>query len=119
MAAKSRFAVCVSLPQQGNVAGWRQIGGYSLKLQTIHFYVSGRVQGVFFRAATRDQARLFGLTGWVRNTADGRVEGMVRGEVDRLAEFRRWLHSGPETARVLNVEWQEVPDQEFDGFTIR
>lgn len=86
---------------------------------TAHFYVSGRVQGVFFRAVTREQARLFGLTGWVRNTANGKVEGMVRGEAAPLAEFRRWLHVGPELARVLKVEWEEVPDQEFEGFTIR
>ena len=74
---------------------------------------------MFFRAATREQARLLGLTGWVRNTADERVEGVVRGEVAKLAEFRRWLHVGPETSRVLKVDWEEVQDQEFDGFTAR
>jgi len=86
---------------------------------TIHFYVSGRVQGVFFRAATRQQARLFDLSGWVRNTPDGRVEGVVCGEAAPLAEFHRWLQRGPEMARVLEVEWEVVPDQEFDGFTVR
>ena len=85
---------------------------------TAHFFVYGRVQGVFFRAATRQQARLFSLGGWVRNTPDGRVEGMVSGEAAQLAEFHTWLQKGPELARVLKVEWELVEDQQFDGFKV-
>lgn len=86
---------------------------------TAHFFVYGRVQGVFFRAETRQQARRFGLGGWVRNTADGRVEGMVSGEAAPLAEFHGWLQRGPEMAHVLKVEWEVVGDQPFEGFTVR
>lgn len=85
---------------------------------TIHFCVSGRVQGVFFRAAARRQAQLYGILGWVRNLPDGRVEGVARGEQSALSEFRRWLQKGPETARVTKVEWEEIPDQDFEGFTV-
>jgi acylphosphatase len=88
-------------------------------VRTFHFTVSGRVQGVFFRAATRRQAAMHGITGWVRNLPDGRVEGMACGSPEALAELRRWLQRGPEYARVLKVEWVEVEAAAFDGFGIR
>ena len=88
-------------------------------LKTMHFSVSGRVQGVWFRAAAQREAVLRGLTGWVRNLRDGRVEGMARGPESALAEFHRWLQRGPEHARVQNVEWREVADEDFDAFSIR
>ena len=91
----------------------------SRSCHTVHFTVSGRVQGVFFRVAAKQQADLLGVSGWVRNLPDGRVEGMACAHEDLLGEFRRWLHRGPDHARVLKVEWQKVPDQEFSGFTIR
>jgi acylphosphatase len=85
----------------------------------MHFLVSGRVQGVWFRVAAKQQADQFGLTGWVRNLRDGRVEGMARGTEEALAEFHQWLRRGPEHARVLGVEWRESADEAFDGFSIR
>jgi len=88
-------------------------------MKTMHFIVAGRVQGVWFRASTKRQADAFGLSGWVRNLRDGRVEGMARGTDAVLAEFHRWLQRGPEHARVLGVEWAEVADADFDGFSIR
>jgi len=88
-------------------------------LKTMRFVVSGRVQGVWFRAATRRQADSFGITGWVRNLPDGRVEGVARGADPVLAEFRRWLQRGPQLAHVLAVEWIATTDEEFDGFSIR
>jgi acylphosphatase len=81
--------------------------------------VSGRVQGVFFRMATKQQADLHGLTGWVRNRRDGRVEGVVAGGQQRLDEFIAWLHRGPDLARVLKVELEEVEGEDFDGFVIK
>lgn len=86
---------------------------------TIHCFVSGRVQGVFFRMETRQQAIRQGVTGWVRNLADGRVEVFAYGETRQLNEFRRWLSEGPEMARVLSVECVPADYQEFDQFTIR
>lgn len=85
----------------------------------MHCYVSGRVQGVFFRAATREQARLLGLTGWVRNLPDGRVEVQAFGEEELLKSLRQWLKRGPDLALVLKLECETLPYQECDGFSIR
>ena len=87
--------------------------------KSLHFLVSGRVQGVFFRMETQQQANLFSLTGWVHNLADGRVEGIVSGEEKALEDFRQWLQKGPELARVLKVEVEYVLLQDFSGFSIR
>jgi acylphosphatase len=84
-----------------------------------HYRVSGRVQGVFFRAATRQQACALGLTGWVRNLADGRVEGMASAEPARLQLLRNWLKHGPEMARVTKLDVTEQAYQAFDSFEIR
>jgi acylphosphatase len=74
---------------------------------------------VFFRMGARQQATRLGLTGWVRNLADGRVEGMARGEPAALSEFRAWLAVGPGAARVTAVDWAETATEEFNGFTVR
>jgi len=66
-------------------------------------YVSGRVQGVFFRASTRDRARQLGLVGRARNLPDGRVEVIASGPEADLAALRRWLHDGPPQASVTGV----------------
>jgi acylphosphatase len=71
------------------------------------FRVHGRVQGVGFRWWTRSQALRLGLSGSVRNRADGTVEVILRGPSDRVAEMERLLHQGPPGARVNGVE--EVP----------
>jgi acylphosphatase len=83
-------------------------------------FVSGRVQGVFFRYETRQQARRLGVTGWVRNLPDGRVEAIFEGEkeaVDFMIEFCR---RGPPGARVekVKVTWEPYKG-EFEGFRIR
>lgn len=87
--------------------------------KTIRFTVSGRVQGVFFRVRTRQQAQQLGITGWVRNREDGRVEGMASGAAGELDRFHAWLHQGPEYARVEDVEIEELECQEFPDFQIR
>ncbi|WP_379655766.1 acylphosphatase [Pseudoxanthomonas sp. UC19_8] len=75
------------------------------------FLVSGRVQGVFFRASTRDQARALGLDGYARNLADGRVEVVARGEPAAVEALAVWLAHGPALARVDALEraaWDEA-----------
>ena len=74
----------------------------------LHVLIEGRVQGVFFRAATRDEARKWGLKGWVRNLADGRVEALFEGEKGALAAMLAWCKKGPPYAYVDVVEedWQ-------------
>ena len=87
--------------------------------KTIHVFVSGRVQGVCFRMYTQQQARILGLTGWVRNLADGRVEVMASGEEERLKTLQDWLQKGPEMAKVLNVDLKNIEAQAFDGFSVQ
>ena len=87
--------------------------------KTINFKVSGRVQGVFFRASTRQEAQKLGLSGWVRNLPDGRVEGIASGPMPALHQFQRWLQKGPQMAQVSNLEVEEVANQNLDGFEVR
>lgn len=85
----------------------------------IHFWVSGRVQGVYFRASTQSIARQLGLTGWVRNLADGRVEGVASGPGKALDTFVTWLHHGPDHAQVTNLQIEPETVQNWPGFEIR
>jgi acylphosphatase len=70
--------------------------------------VSGRVQGVSFRASTAPEARRLGLAGWVRNRIDGSVELEVEGDPDRVAELLAWCEQGPPSARVSRVAIEEL-----------
>ena len=85
----------------------------------IHCLVTGRVQAVCFRLATREQADLYGLTGWVRNLQDGRVEVMAFGDEQQLDNLKQWLKSGPAMAQVLDVESETVEFQNFECCSIR
>ncbi|HTT07474.1 MAG TPA: acylphosphatase [Gammaproteobacteria bacterium] len=81
--------------------------------------VSGRVQGVFFRAAARDEARRLGLTGWVRNMIGGRVELNASGPHAAVDAFIAWLHRGPPAARVTAVDVIAAEDEGLSRFEIR
>jgi len=89
-------------------------------LARVHVLVSGRVQGVAFRWYAQREAESRGLTGWVRNRRDGRVEACVEGERSKVAEFAEWMRRGPMLARVDNVEetWAEAA-AEFADFQVR
>ena len=81
--------------------------------------IHGKVQGVFFRESSRAEAVRLGLTGWVRNRADGTVEAVVEGEPAPLEDFIRWCHRGPPSARVSQVEHTDgEPSGEFRTFTV-
>lgn len=82
--------------------------------------VTGRVQGVFFRASTRDEGWRLGLTGWVRNLPDGSVEVTAEGPEPSLLQLASWCRIGPPGAKVARVEitWS-APSGEFEGFTVR
>lgn len=84
-----------------------------------HYLVSGQVQGVFFRASTESTALRLGLTGWVRNLADGSVELIACGEDEKLGELERWLWRGPARARVEKVTAREAVLESLDGFYVR
>lgn len=80
--------------------------------------VHGRVQGVFFRASTRDLARRLGVTGWVRNDPDGTVTAHLEGAgTDQLLAWIR--DGGPDAARVTDVATETVDDEGHDGFRVR
>ena len=76
-------------------------------LMSVHLVVSGRVQGVWFRAGTREQALQHGLCGWVKNCSNGTVEIHAEGEKEALEHFIDWCRKGPPAARVtaLDIEW--------------
>jgi acylphosphatase len=86
----------------------------------VHIFVSGRIQGVFFRHNTQKKAQSLGVTGWVRNLADGRVEAVFEGEKGKIEEMIKWAKRGPFLAKVngINIEWQECRG-EFENFEIR
>ena len=82
--------------------------------------VSGQVQGVWFRASTRDRAAALQLRGYARNLADGRVEVLAIGDGDAVEELGQWLHYGPPQARVDELERVEAHDEPgLAGFEIR
>lgn len=77
----------------------------------LHVLIEGRVQGVFFRAHTRDEARARGLKGWVRNLPDGRVEALLEGDKTALTGMLAWCHQGPRFAYVDKVQFEWQPYQ--------
>jgi len=86
-------------------------------METLDVRVTGRVQGVGFRAATVRQAHLLGITGWVRNAPDGSVEVLIQGDAERVDQMLSWLHRGPPAARVAEVTHrQNHTERHFDNF---
>ena len=86
----------------------------------VHVIIYGYVQGVFYRASTRDTAVRLGLNGWVRNLPDGNVEAVFEGPVDKVRQAIEWCHEGPIGARVMKIDekWQSYKD-DFKGFEVR
>jgi acylphosphatase len=85
-----------------------------------HLYIYGRVQGVFYRQTAKEVAERHGLSGWVRNLRDGRVEMVVEGPSESVFKMIEWAKQGPPLARVDKVEvfWEEYTG-EFTGFETR
>lgn len=85
-----------------------------------HLLISGRVQGVAFRASIRRKAQQLGVKGWVRNTEDGKVEVVVEGEKEAVEELIEWAKQGPWLAKVekVKVSWKENQPG-FDNFKIK
>ncbi|WP_020675388.1 acylphosphatase [Geopsychrobacter electrodiphilus] len=82
--------------------------------------ISGRVQGVSFRYYTRQAARKNGVTGWVRNLPDGRVEALIEGEQQAVEATLVWCQQGPELSQVDGLEIEELTySGVFESFTIR
>ena len=86
----------------------------------IRLFVTGKVQGVFFRQALKAKAKKNGITGWVRNLKDGRVEAIIEGDEESLATLVEWAHGGPANARVEDIEiHNERFVDEFHEFDVR
>jgi len=91
--------------------------GPNHEMETLDVRVTGRVQGVGFRAATVRQAHLLGVTGWVRNAADGSVEALIQGDAEQVDQMLSWLHRGPPSAKVAEVTHsQNDTERHFDIF---
>ena len=84
-----------------------------------HVFVSGRVQGVYYRASTREAAADRGVDGWVRNLTDGRVEAVFEGPREDVDAMVEWCHDGSPNARVEDVEVEYGDPEGVDGFRIR
>lgn len=85
-----------------------------------HLLIEGRVQGVFFRASTRREARRLGVVGWVKNLPDGRVEAVVQGEPDAVDALVQWCHHGTSMARVDTVTESETDARDgLSSFEVR
>lgn len=89
-------------------------------LERARVYVSGQVQGVFFREATRERAEKLGLAGWVRNLHDGRVEALFEGPSQGVREMVGWCKEGPSHAEVEDVDAEfEAAEGDLTGFEVR
>ncbi len=85
---------------------------------TQHLRISGRVQGVYYRASMVEVARGLGLRGWVRNRLDGSVEALAQGPADAVQALFDWARRGPAGARVDEVLVSAAPAQDLDGFEL-
>ena len=88
-------------------------------MKALHVTICGIVQGVWFRANTREQAQRLGVSGWVRNTPDGAVEAHVQGDDDAVDSLLAWCRQGPPGARVDKIKAIEGgPEEDIQGFRI-
>ncbi len=87
---------------------------------TAHVIVKGRVQGVFYRASTRNEARILNVDGWVRNRSDGSVEACFEGQKKDVDKMIMWCRKGPCGAYVseVNVEWGGS-EKKYQNFSVR
>ncbi|MFC1663573.1 acylphosphatase [Patescibacteria group bacterium] len=90
------------------------------KFKRAHIFVIGKVQGVFFRLNTEERAKKLGITGWIKNLEDGRIEAIFEGKKESVEKIIKWTKMGPLTAKVnkADIKWQEYKD-EFKDFEIR
>lgn len=83
-----------------------------MRKKRVHVFISGRVQGVFFRYTSKELADQLGVTGWIKNLPDGRVEAVVEGEEDKVEEMIEFLSKGPPLARVDDIK---IIEEEYRG----
>lgn len=93
---------------------------HKMNVARAHVFIEGRVQGVFYRASTCNEAGLLNLNGWVRNCSDGRVEAVFEGDKSTVDRMISWCHVGPVGANVkaVKVEWEKT-EGGFSGFSVK
>jgi acylphosphatase len=84
----------------------------------MNYFVSGKVQGVWFRASTQKVAMSLAVTGWVRNLPDGRVEVLACGTNEQVTQLEAWLQHGPELAEVTDLRREAALWQQYDKFDV-
>jgi acylphosphatase len=91
---------------------------FDLEVQTVRVLIAGRVQNVWFRGWTEQQATMFGLDGWVRNLRDGKVEALFSGSAEAIASMLDACNEGPSAANVSSVERFAAEPPVADGFSV-
>ena len=87
-------------------------------MATVHLWITGKVQGVFYRATAAERAKELHLNGWIKNATEGAVEATVNGSEAAVNEFVAWCRKGPDRAQVTDVVVTPKPDDGFTGFQI-
>jgi acylphosphatase len=88
-------------------------------MATVHLVIKGKVQGVFYRASAREMAEKLGITGWIKNTAEGNVEAMVSGTQHNLDSFIDWCWQGSSRSMVESVDVKKMEEElTFDSFQV-
>jgi len=87
-------------------------------MKCVTLKITGKVQGVFFRASTKERADLLGIKGFVRNERDGGVYIEAEGETEILDQFIEWCKKGPSRAAVMDVKISEAEPRRFSSFTV-
>lgn len=87
-------------------------------MKTVHLVISGRVQGVFFRATAQQVAEKMQIMGWIKNTPDGEVEVLAEGSEEQVNQFIGWCKTGPPKARVISVDITEKEFQNLSRFRV-
>ncbi len=90
-----------------------------MEISAVSLKIHGRVQGIYYRASAQSKAQSLGLSGWVKNSFDGTVEGHAEGSKEKLKEFIDWCRQGPPAASVSLVESDWVSPKEYQNFEIR
>lgn len=88
-------------------------------MPAVHLLISGKVQGVYYRASAKDKAESLGLRGWVKNCDSGEVEAFACGGEEHLRAFIDWCRLGPRGAKVVHVKVSPASEEDIQGFTIR
>lgn len=87
-------------------------------MKTVHLEISGKVQGVFFRASAQEVAEAHKISGWIKNTNNKKVEALITGEDEDVLKFIEWCKQGPERAKVEGVSIKENQLKIFDEFKV-